>query len=97
MPDYKINCEVVKISTGEELCPGLAKMELGEISVIGVRTPEGKGICSTALTAIQPWAHSMRLTEKMGWEKQDHFDITCPHGKTTFRLSRIREEAKNVL
>ena len=34
---------------------------------------------------------AMRLTEKMEWEKEETFDVTCPHGYVTYRLSRVRE------
>jgi hypothetical protein len=34
----------------------------------------------------------MMLTEKMGWEKKEYFDIVCPHGFVTYRLSRVKEK-----
>jgi hypothetical protein len=36
-------------------------------------------------------ALAMRLTDKMSWEKEDHFDVTCPHGFVTYRISRETE------
>jgi len=27
----------------------------------------------------------------MDWEKNDYFDIVCPHGVVTHRLSRIKD------
>ena len=31
----------------------------------------------------------MRMTDKMYWEKQDHFDLVYPYGAVTLRISRI--------
>jgi hypothetical protein len=57
---------------------------------MGGRTPEPKGICCQAFTAIGPMKLAMMLTDKMDWEKNEYFDITCPHGVVTYRLSRIK-------
>ena len=47
-------------------------------NVLGARTLETNSICTNALTAIHPMNLAMRLTNKMYWEKKDHFDIVCP-------------------
>jgi uncharacterized repeat protein (TIGR04076 family) len=85
-----IKCQAVNVKTGDGICPGMAKTQKGEVYTLGPRTPESS-ICSTAFTSIQPWSLSMMLTDKMDWERKDHFDVVCPHGMVTFRLSRIRE------
>jgi hypothetical protein len=51
----------------------------------------GEGLCANSFNILYPMAMAMRLTEKMDWEKQEHFDITCPHGRVTWRTSRVRE------
>jgi hypothetical protein len=35
---------------------------------------------------------AMSLTEKMEWEMKEYFDIVCPHGVVTYRLSRVKEK-----
>jgi hypothetical protein len=52
------------------------------------------GICGRAFSAIQPMAFAMMLTDKMDWEeeKNSHFEVVCPHGFVTFRISRRGEE-----
>jgi len=93
--NYQIKCEAVEVRTDSGICPGMAKIRQGETFILGARTPAGTGICSNAFGAIYPMALAMRLTEKMDWEKKDYFDITCPHGGVTFRISRIRETEPN--
>lgn len=87
----QIKCEVVKVNTDNGICPGIAKTELGETFIIGARTPEGKGICCQAFSAIAPMKLVYMYTDKMDWEKNDYFDIVCPHGAVTYRLSRIKD------
>ncbi len=84
----KIGIEAIDVKTENKICSGMAKTELGEKHILTGRSPEGKGICRSAMGAIDSMALSMMLTEKMDWEKQDYFDITCPHGVVTFRLTR---------
>ena len=84
-----IKCEAVKVNTESGICPGIAKTEQGEIFIIGGRTPDSKGICCQALSAICPMKLAMSLTDKMDWETKEYFDIVCPHGFVTYRLSRI--------
>jgi uncharacterized repeat protein (TIGR04076 family) len=91
MINHRIECEAVQVRTETGVCPGMAKTCQGEIYTIGSRTPASKGMCTNAFNAIYPMSLAMRLTEKMSWEKQDFFDVTCPHGNVTFRLSRVRE------
>ena len=86
----KIKCEAITVNTESRICPGVAKTEQGEVFIIGARTPDSKGICSQAFSAISPMRLTMSLTDKMDWEKKEHFDITCPHGVVTYRLSRIK-------
>jgi uncharacterized repeat protein (TIGR04076 family) len=89
----QIKCEVVKVNTDSKICPGLAKTEQGEVYTIDARTPASKGICCQAFTAIHSMEYAMMLTDKMDWEKQnkqDYFDVTCPHGFVVFRISRMK-------
>jgi hypothetical protein len=89
----QIKCQVVKVNTDSGICPGLAKTQQDEEFVIGARTPASKGICCQAFSAIASMKLAMMYTEKMDWEKNDFFDVTCPHGFVTYRLSRIQENA----
>lgn len=84
----KIKCEAIAVSTESGTCPGIAKTEQGEVFIIGSRTPDSKGICCQAFSAISPMKLTMSLTKKMDWETKEYFDIVCPHGFVTFRLSR---------
>jgi uncharacterized repeat protein (TIGR04076 family) len=93
MITYPIKIEAVDVRTDSGVCPGMAKTRLGETFVLGARTPEGIGICANALNAIYPIALAMRLTDRMAWETQETFDVMCPHGGVTYRISRIGEEA----
>jgi uncharacterized repeat protein (TIGR04076 family) len=86
----EIRCEAINVNTNSSICPGVAKTEKGEVFLIGARTPGSKGICSQAFSAISPMKLAMSLTEKMDWETKDYFDIVCPHGFVTYRLSRIK-------
>ena len=83
-----IKCEAAAVNTESGICPGIAKTTKGEVCVLGARTPEAPGICVQAMNAISPMKLAMSLTEKMDWETGDHFDVVCPHGFVTFRLSR---------
>lgn len=87
--DHTIRCEVLEVRTGSGVCPGLAKTRQGETYTFGARTPAAPGICVSAFNALQPMALAMRLTDKMSWEKQETFDVTCPHGFVTYRISRL--------
>jgi uncharacterized repeat protein (TIGR04076 family) len=91
MLTYPIRIEAVEVRTESGICPGMAKTRQGETHVLTGRTPEGSGVCANSLNALYPIAMSMRLTEKMDWEKKETFDLTCPHGRVTWRISRIRE------
>ena len=88
----RIKCEAIAVNTDSGICPGIAKTERGEVFMIGGRTPEPNGICCQAFAAIGPMKLAMMLTEKMDWETKDYFDIVCPHGFVTYRLSRIKEK-----
>ncbi len=83
-----IKCEALKVNTESGVCPGVARTARGEVSIIGGRTPASPGICVQAMSAISPMKLAMSLTDKMDWETKDHFDVVCPHGFVTFRLSR---------
>lgn len=91
MVHHSIKCEAIKVNTESGVCPGIAKTHKGETHIFGARTPESKGICTSAFSAAFPMAHSMLFTDKMDWEKNDFFDITCPHGVVTFRMSRTKK------
>ena len=82
-----IRCEAVAVRTESGTCPGIAKTQRGEVHAIGARTP-GAGMCCQAFAALNSMRHVMMLTQKLEWETQPHFDVTCPHGAVTFRLSR---------
>jgi uncharacterized repeat protein (TIGR04076 family) len=86
----QIRCEAINVRTDSKVCPGLAKTEQGEVFVIDARTPASRGICCQAFGAMSGMKLAMMFTDKMEWEKEEHFDITCPHGVVTYRLSRIR-------
>jgi len=89
----KIRCEVVDVKTESGVCPGVAKTARGEVFALGARTPEGRGICFQALGAISSMKLALALTDRMDWETQGHFDVTCPHGIVTYRLSRMQQDA----
>ncbi|MBN1361934.1 MAG: hypothetical protein JW993_15160 [Sedimentisphaerales bacterium] len=90
----RIRCEAVDVKTESGVCPGLAQTEHGEVFILGPRTPEGKGICCQALSALSSMKLALALTERMDWETKDYFDITCPHGVVTYRLSRARDDSE---
>lgn len=96
MKNFKMKCEVIDVRTASGICPGEARTRHGEVYVLGARTPELNSICTNALTAIHPMSLAMRMTDKMHWEKQDHFDLVCPHGAVTFRISRIRQDNLDI-
>ena len=93
MARHKIRCEAVEVRTESGICPGLAETQQGEVYTLGARTPEPQGMCIQALNAIHPMAHAMKLTDRMDWENDEnqHFDTTCPHGNTIFRITRLKE------
>jgi uncharacterized repeat protein (TIGR04076 family) len=88
----KIKCEAITVNTDSGICPGLAKTEKGEIYIIDARTPSSRGICCQAFTAMSSMKLAMMYTEKMEWESKEYFDIVCPHGHVTYRLSRISDK-----
>jgi uncharacterized repeat protein (TIGR04076 family) len=92
MINHEIRCEAIKVNTDTGICPGMAKTEKGEVFIIGGRTPSSKGICCQSFSSIAPMKLAMMYTDKMSWEKNDYFDIVCPHGFVTYRLSRIKEK-----
>jgi hypothetical protein len=86
----QIRCEAVKVNTETGTCPGIAKTKQGEVYIIGARTPDTPGICCQAFSAMASMKLFMMYTDKVEWEKNDYFDIVCPHGFVTYRLSRIK-------
>jgi len=88
----RIRCEAIEVGTESGVCPGIARTERGEVFVLGGRTPDGRGICMQALSAISPMKLALSLTEKMNWEETGYVDVICPHGAVTYRLSRVEEE-----
>jgi hypothetical protein len=48
-------------------------------------------MCTDALNAISPWTFALRLTDRMDWEKNGHFDRVCPYGAVTCRMTRISD------
>ena len=89
----QVRCEAVDVRTDTHVCPGIAATEMGEEYIISARTPDAKGICCQAFMAMSSMKLAMSYTDRMSWEKKDYFDITCPHGVVTFRLSRMVQEA----
>ena len=83
-----VKVEVVKVNSESGICPGIAKTRLGEVFYVGARTPADTGICCQAFSSLASMKLTMMYTDKMEWEKNDYFDITCPHGNVTYRLSR---------
>ena len=91
-----IKCEAIDVKSDTGICPGLARTKKGESTVIDGRTPEGKGMCTSAFCAISNQAFIMMVTEGLPGEQNGHMDRTCPHGAVVFRLSRSTEEKKNA-
>ncbi|MBN1696060.1 MAG: hypothetical protein JW881_00985 [Spirochaetales bacterium] len=87
----RIKCVAVKVNTDSGICPGIAQTKQGETFIIGARTPASTGMCCQAFTSLAPMKLAFMLTKKMSWEENDYFDITCPHGKVTYRISRMSE------
>jgi uncharacterized repeat protein (TIGR04076 family) len=93
MIGYKIRCEAINVSTKTNFCPGSAKCKQGEVYTIGARTPGPEGICGKAFHAIHPIAFSMRFSDRLPFEKEEgHYDVMCPDGFVTYRLSRVNEK-----
>jgi uncharacterized repeat protein (TIGR04076 family) len=87
----QIKCEAALVNTDNGICPGIAKTEKGETFIIDGRTPALKGICCQAFTSIAPMRLAMANTDKMDWETKEFFDVVCPHGFVTYRLSRVKD------
>ena len=85
-----VKCEVIEVKAEKSICPGIAKTEMGEIYMIGARTPESRGICSQAFGAMLSMKLVLSLTDQLDSETKDYYDIVCPHGFVTFRLSRVK-------
>jgi uncharacterized repeat protein (TIGR04076 family) len=94
MLTYPIRIEAVEVRTESGVCPGMAQTRQGETHILTGRTPSGEGMCANSLNALYPMATAMRLTDKMSWEKKDFFEITCPHGRVVWRISRVRETSE---
>ena len=88
----QVKCEAIAVNTDTGICPGMAKTERGEVFIIGARTPVGKGICCQAFSALASMRLVYAYTDKLDWGKNDYFDITCPHGVVTYRLTRMKQE-----
>ena len=92
MAAYDIKCEIVKVATATEVCPGSARCGIGEEYILTARTPEQRGMCQRAFHALHPVAFAMRWSEHLEYENKEFFDVVCPDGVVTFRLSRIKGE-----
>jgi hypothetical protein len=66
----------------------LAKTEQGEKYLLDARTPGSKGICCQAFAAMNSMRMAIAVTDQKDLENLEYFDVTCPHGAVTFRLSR---------
>jgi len=91
MPDYKIKCEVLEVSTESGRCQGAACMRKGQAFVLGARTPEPEGICARSFASLYPTATALRFSEETPWERGKGFmDVRCPDGQVVYRLSRLK-------
>lgn len=88
MNPHQIQVEALSVRTETKICPGLAKTEQGEVYVLDARTPADNGLCCQALTAMNSMRLVLSVTEDGDLEDPGYFDVTCPHGAVTFRLSR---------
>ena len=88
MTPHQIHCEALNVRTDTKICPGLAKTEQGETYLLNARTPASKGICCQALTAMNSMRMAMAVTDQEDLNNSEYFDVTCPHGAVTFRLTR---------
>ena len=65
-------------------------MKLGEVFELGSRTPTN-GLCAISFSSIYSVFAAMRFTDEIPWERgKGHFDLKCPDGQVTFRISRKR-------
>lgn len=85
-----VECKVIEVKTDTGICPGIAKTEKDETYLIGARTPESRGICSQAFAAMNSMKLVLSLTDKLDSKEKEYYDIVCPHGFVTFRLSRVK-------
>lgn len=93
MAKYKIMCEAISVSTETLYCPGSARCKQGEVYMMGARTPEPKGMCGRAFHAVHPIAFSMRYCDKLPFEdEKGYYDVVCPDGFVTYRVSRAGKE-----
>jgi uncharacterized repeat protein (TIGR04076 family) len=91
----QIKVTALEVRTKSGICPGMAQTQEGETWTFGARTPAETGLCTNAFNAIFPMALAMRLTDRMEWETQDVFEITCPHGRVTYQISRAGDGEKS--
>jgi uncharacterized repeat protein (TIGR04076 family) len=92
MKTHSIKCEAIDVHTKTGICPGIAKTQKGETFIINGRTPESPGICSNAFGALSNAVFVMMTNDNRPVGMNGHYDLVCPHGKVTFRLSRIKED-----
>jgi hypothetical protein len=83
----RLTYEAAVVRTGDGICAGVAKTRRGEVYELDGRTPGPTGMCCQAFAALNSTRLAMAVTPK-GSDVKDPFDITCPHGAVTFRLSR---------
>jgi len=84
----QIQCEALNVRTDTKICPGLAKTEQGESYLLSARTPGPNGICCQAMTAMNSLRMALSVIEQKDLGDSGYFDVVCPHGFVTFRLSR---------
>lgn len=92
MNTHSIQCEAIDVRTDSGICPGIAKTRQGESHIISGRTPASPGICSNAFCALSNAIFVMMTNDTRPVKMNDHYDLVCPHGKVTFRMSRIRKD-----
>lgn len=92
MNTHSIKCEAIDVQTNSGICPGIAKTQKGEMYIIDGRTPESPGICSNAFSALSNSVFVMMTNDTRPVGMNEHYDLVCPHGKVTFRMSRIKKD-----
>lgn len=92
MNNHSIKCEAINVNTESGICPGIAKTQKGETNILGARTPESPGICSNAFCALSNAFFVMMTSDTRPVGMNGHYDLVCPHGIVTFRMSRIKNQ-----
>jgi len=88
MANYAIKIEAVKINS---ICPRVKKEQETYVLNCNSGAEVPNGMCARAFHTIYPVAMAMRFSDEISWEKgRGYFDVVCPDGNITYRLSRIK-------